>query len=115
MRAALNNMGVANRALEDVMDKVRNKHYQVIVCYQNLLTCFHFHALLFLVRVISLRFVMQLACTLTFEAVHGASCDQGINHPNQYYSDSKTILESRVINSWTSLICLVWTYADFYA
>ncbi|KAG6425511.1 hypothetical protein SASPL_115952 [Salvia splendens] len=65
LRAALNNMGVANRALEDVMDKVRNKHY-------------------------------QLACTLTFEAVHGASCDQGINHPNQYYSDSKTILESRV-------------------
>ncbi|XP_047968030.1 probable DNA primase large subunit [Salvia hispanica] len=64
LRAALNNMGVANRALEDVMDKVRNKHY-------------------------------QLACTLTFEAVHGASCDQGINHPNQYYSDSKTILESR--------------------
>ncbi|XP_057776999.1 probable DNA primase large subunit [Salvia miltiorrhiza] len=64
LRAALNKMGVANRALEDVMDKVRNRHY-------------------------------QLACTLTFEAVHGASCDQGINHPNQYYSDSKTNLESR--------------------
>lgn len=40
---------------------------------------------------------MQLACTLTFEAVHGESCDQGINHPNQYYSDSKKIMESRVI------------------
>lgn len=39
---------------------------------------------------------MQLACTLTFEAVHGASCDQGINHPNQYYNDSKALLESEV-------------------
>ncbi|KAH6824881.1 DNA primase [Perilla frutescens var. hirtella] len=64
LRAALNKMGVGNRAVEDVMDKVRNRHY-------------------------------QLACTLTFEAVHGESCDQGINHPNQYYSDSKKILESR--------------------
>lgn len=64
LRAALNKMGVGNRAVEDVMDKVRNRHY-------------------------------QLACTLTFEAVHGESCDQGINHPNQYYSDSKKIMESR--------------------
>lgn len=42
---------------------------------------------------------MQLACTLTFEAVHGASCDEGINHPNQYYNDSKKIRESKVITS----------------
>ncbi|KAL7093996.1 hypothetical protein ACP275_11G073700 [Erythranthe tilingii] len=64
LRAALSTMGVGNRAVEDVMDKVRNRHY-------------------------------QLACTLTFEAVHGTSCDEGINHPNQYYTDSKKVLESR--------------------
>ncbi|CAA0826612.1 Probable DNA primase large subunit [Striga hermonthica] len=64
LRAALNKMGVSHRAVESVMDKVRNRHY-------------------------------QLACTLTFEAIHGASCDEGINHPNQYYSDSKKVLESK--------------------
>ncbi|CAI9093184.1 OLC1v1028621C1 [Oldenlandia corymbosa var. corymbosa] len=64
LRAALGRMGVSNRALEDVIDRVRNKHY-------------------------------QLACTLTFEAVHNTSCDAGINHPNQYFSDSKRILESK--------------------
>lgn len=37
----------------------------------------------------------QLACTLTFEAIHGSPCDAGINHPNQYFSDSRKILESR--------------------
>lgn len=46
LRAALNKMGVANKALEDVMDKVKNRHYQVIVCYQNLLLCFPLYALL---------------------------------------------------------------------
>ncbi|EPS62846.1 hypothetical protein M569_11940, partial [Genlisea aurea] len=64
LRVALCSMGVGNRALEEVIGKVRNRHY-------------------------------QLACTLTFEAIHGASCDEGINHPNQYYSDSKKISESR--------------------
>ncbi|OVA09575.1 DNA primase large subunit [Macleaya cordata] len=38
----------------------------------------------------------QLACTLTFEAVHGCSCDAGINHPNQYFSDSQKILQPKV-------------------
>nr|GEX71432.1 probable DNA primase large subunit [Tanacetum cinerariifolium] len=37
----------------------------------------------------------QLACTLTFEALHGASCDAGINHPNQYFSDSQKILNEK--------------------
>lgn len=64
LKAALGKMGVGNRAVEDVIGKVRNRHY-------------------------------QLACTLTFEAVHSASCDAGINHPNQYFSDSKKVLESR--------------------
>ncbi|KAL6566027.1 hypothetical protein OROHE_005082 [Orobanche hederae] len=64
LRAALNKMGVGHRAIEDVMVKVRNRHY-------------------------------QLACTLTFEAIHGVSCDEGINHPNQYYSDSTKLLELR--------------------
>ncbi|XP_042505784.1 probable DNA primase large subunit [Macadamia integrifolia] len=64
LRAALGKMGVGGRAVEDVMDKVQNRHY-------------------------------QLACTLTFEAVHGTSCDAGINHPNQYFSDSQKILQSK--------------------
>lgn len=64
LRAALGKMGVNNRAMEDVMDKVRNRHY-------------------------------QLACTLTFETIHGASCDAGINHPNQYFSDSRKILQTK--------------------
>ncbi|PSS26977.1 DNA primase large subunit like [Actinidia chinensis var. chinensis] len=62
LRAAIGKMGVGNRAMEDVIDKVRNRHY-------------------------------QLACTLTFEAVHGSSCDAGINHPNQYFIDSQKILQ----------------------
>ncbi|KAM7261102.1 hypothetical protein ACFE04_026577 [Oxalis oulophora] len=64
LRAALSGMGVNSRAMDDVMDKVHNKHY-------------------------------QLACTLTFEVIHGASCDAGINHPNQYFSDSQKILLSK--------------------
>ncbi|XP_049368369.1 probable DNA primase large subunit isoform X5 [Solanum verrucosum] len=68
LRTALTRMRVGNRALEDVIDKVRNRHY-------------------------------QLACTLTFEAVHGSSCDAGVNHPNQYYNDSQRILESQKSSS----------------
>lgn len=30
LRAALVRMGVSSRAVEDVMDKVHNRHYQVI-------------------------------------------------------------------------------------
>ncbi|KAJ7945572.1 DNA primase large subunit [Quillaja saponaria] len=62
LRAALGKMGVNSRATEDVMDKVRNRHY-------------------------------QLACTLTFEALHESSCDAGINHPNQYFTDSQKMLQ----------------------
>ncbi|XP_019704573.1 probable DNA primase large subunit [Elaeis guineensis] len=65
LRAALGKIGVGSRALDDVMDKVRNRHY-------------------------------QLACTLTFEAIHAASCDTGINHPNHYFSESQKILKSRI-------------------
>ncbi|KOM31527.1 hypothetical protein LR48_Vigan01g108200 [Vigna angularis] len=65
LRAALSRMGVNSRAMEDVIDKARNRHY-------------------------------QLACTLTFEALHGMPCDAGINHPNQYFSDSRKILQSKV-------------------
>lgn len=64
LRAALTKMGVNSQAMNDVMDKVQNRHY-------------------------------QLACTLTFEAIHGCSCDTGINHPNQYFSDSQKILQSK--------------------
>ncbi|GAB2214387.1 hypothetical protein Droror1_Dr00018730 [Drosera rotundifolia] len=64
LRAALNKIGVSSRAMEDVLDRVRNKHY-------------------------------QLACALVFEAIHGSSCDSGINHPNQYFSESHKILLSK--------------------
>ncbi|KAJ0256166.1 DNA primase large subunit [Hirschfeldia incana] len=64
LRAALGRMGLSSRRMEDVMEKVRNKHY-------------------------------QLACTLTFEAVYGTSCDAGINHPNQYFEESQKILKSK--------------------
>lgn len=30
LRAALGRMGVGSRAMEDVLDKVRNRHYQVV-------------------------------------------------------------------------------------
>ncbi|KAE8730121.1 putative DNA primase large subunit [Hibiscus syriacus] len=79
LRAALLRMGVSSRAVEDVMDKVRNRHY-------------------------------QLACTLTFEAVHGSSCDAGINHPNQYFIDSQRIVQSKVddVNSFRIFGSTVW-------
>ncbi|KAJ4710801.1 DNA primase large subunit [Melia azedarach] len=71
LRAALGRMGVGSHAVEDVMDKVRNRHY-------------------------------QLACTLMFEAIHSSSCDAGINHPNQYFSDSQKILQSKSNASGTA-------------
>lgn len=37
----------------------------------------------------------QLACTLTFEALHACSCDTGINHPNQYFSESQKVLQAK--------------------
>ncbi|KAB1201284.1 putative DNA primase large subunit [Morella rubra] len=64
LRAALGKMRLNNRAVEDVMEKVRSRHYQI-------------------------------ACTLTFEAIHETSCDAGINHPNQYFSDSQKVLQSK--------------------
>ncbi|PIA51062.1 hypothetical protein AQUCO_01100113v1 [Aquilegia coerulea] len=64
LRTALGKMGVGGHPMEKVMEKVRDRHY-------------------------------QLACTLTFEAVYGTSCDAGINHPNQYFTDSQKILQSK--------------------
>ncbi|KAH7683196.1 DNA primase large subunit eukaryotic protein [Dioscorea alata] len=62
LRAALTKMGVGGHAMDDIMQKVQTRHY-------------------------------QLACTLTFEAVHGISCDTGVNHPNQYFIESRKALE----------------------
>jgi hypothetical protein len=99
LRAALGKMRVNSRAIEDVMDKVRNRHYQVGI----LAAAYKFSSKwfsIFLTR--CLTFVnnllkhMQLACTLTFEAVHGTSCDAGINHPNQYFSESQKVVQSKV-------------------
>ncbi|XP_074575884.1 putative DNA primase large subunit [Curcuma longa] len=38
----------------------------------------------------------QIACTLTFEAIHDAPCDSGINHPNQYFDASRKILQNKM-------------------
>ncbi|KAM0935920.1 putative DNA primase large subunit, eukaryotic/archaeal [Dioscorea sansibarensis] len=62
LRAALTKMGVGGHAMDDIMQKVQTRHY-------------------------------QLACTLTFEAVHGVSCDTGVNHPNQYFIESRKAFE----------------------
>uniref|UniRef100_A0A0E0Q718 DNA primase large subunit C-terminal domain-containing protein n=1 Tax=Oryza rufipogon TaxID=4529 RepID=A0A0E0Q718_ORYRU len=67
LRAALNKMGISGHPLEEIMDKVKNRHY-------------------------------QLACTMTFEAEHGVSCDTGINHPNQYFSESQKVLKAKNSN-----------------
>lgn len=37
----------------------------------------------------------QVACTMTFEAVHACSCDTGINHPNQYFKESQKVLQAK--------------------
>ena len=31
----------------------------------------------------------QLACATVWEGMHGCACDSGINHPNQYYDESR--------------------------
>lgn len=91
LRAALGKMGVNSRALEDVIDKARNKHYQV----RKWLTSFVLETFLFLNLKCYIINYVQLACTLTFEAVHNSSCDAGVNHPNQYFSDSQSILKAK--------------------
>lgn len=98
-------MGLSNRAVEDVMDKVRNRHYQVgTAAYKFASRWFLFVQKWWLRFVNNLLTYMQLACTLTFEAVHGTSCDAGINHPNQYFSDSQKILQSKVDSLLGNLI-----------
>ncbi|KAF2292921.1 hypothetical protein GH714_029853 [Hevea brasiliensis] len=42
------------------------------------------------------------ACTLTFEAIHGLSCDAGINHPNQYFSESQKVLKVKMYDIFGS-------------
>ena len=56
---------------------------------------------------------VQLACTLTFEAIHGSPCDSGINHPNQYFSDSQKILQAKVYNDYKFSICKFENYSTF--
>ncbi|KAJ0988832.1 hypothetical protein J5N97_007188 [Dioscorea zingiberensis] len=64
LRAALSKMGVDGHIMDDIMQKVQTRHY-------------------------------QLACTLTFEAIHAISCDTGVNHPNQYFVESQKALEMK--------------------
>jgi hypothetical protein len=35
----------------------------------------------------------QLACQAAFEGAHGCSCDSGINHPNQYFEESRKAID----------------------
>ncbi|KAG1675408.1 hypothetical protein FOA52_012327 [Chlamydomonas sp. UWO 241] len=38
----------------------------------------------------------QLACQLAFEGLHqGASADTGVNHPSQYYLESRRVYDER--------------------
>lgn len=41
----------------------------------------------------------QLACTRYFEITHGDENHQGINHPNQYYEESRQLLEGKAPSS----------------
>ena len=62
LRAALRGMRLSPAAVSDVLDKVRGKHY-------------------------------QLACGAAFAGAHGGcACDAGIQHPNQYFSESRKLL-----------------------
>eukprot|EP00854_Cymbomonas_tetramitiformis_P000620 gene620-1046_t len=67
LRAALRSMNLNNKAMDEVLDKVRNQHY-------------------------------QLACQSTFEGTHNCSCDVGINHPNQYFKESRKVLVAAYIS-----------------
>jgi DNA primase large subunit len=61
LRAALRGMKLASGAVAEVLDKVRGKHY-------------------------------QLACGAAFAGAHagcGGACDAGIQHPNQYFQESR--------------------------
>jgi DNA primase large subunit len=59
LRAALRGMRLSAAAVGEVLDKVRGKHY-------------------------------QLACGAAFAGAHGGcACDSGIQHPNQYFSESR--------------------------
>lgn len=35
----------------------------------------------------------QLACAAAWEGKHGCACDTGINHPNQYFAESRRVLD----------------------
>lgn len=37
----------------------------------------------------------QLACGVAFEGIHKCSCDVGINHPTQYYMESRRVTDEQ--------------------
>lgn len=65
LRASLQRLRVTGPALEEAVTKARGGHY-------------------------------QLACAAAFAGAHnGCQCDTGINHPNQYYQESRRVLREQ--------------------
>lgn len=62
LRSMLQALTLDSQKIDGIMDKVRNKHF-------------------------------QLACQETFEGVHECACETGINHPNQYFDESRRLRE----------------------
>jgi DNA primase large subunit len=62
LRAALSGMQIKPAKVNEIVDKAKGQHY-------------------------------QLACGMTFEATHeGKTIDAGVQHPNQYFSESRKAL-----------------------
>ena len=62
LRAALSGMQIKPNKVNEIVDKAKGQHY-------------------------------QLACGMTFEATHeGKTIDAGVQHPNQYFSESRKAL-----------------------
>ena len=103
LRAAFCKLGVGNHALEDVVDKAPNRHYQVIqlpAVFRFALRCFCFFiflnikVFLLIVNMATCAVGMRLSILICPWPV--LWCRYVMNHPNQYLSDSQKILHSKV-------------------
>ena len=103
LRAAFCKLGVGHHALEDVVDKAPNRHYQVIqlpAVFRFALRCFCFFiflnikVFLLIVNMATCAVGMRLSILICPWPV--LWCRYVMNHPNQYLSDSQKILHSKV-------------------